>query len=96
MENEKNIADKMIDEANAVKKEIRNKIISLVAAAFGLVAALAWNDAIKELIDRLFPVSNGGLVAKFVYAIGVTVLAVLLVYYLERIFAQKEEKSDKS
>lgn len=96
MDNDKNIADKMIDEARAVRKEIRSKIVSLIAAAFGLVAALAWNDAIKGLIDHLFPLSNGGLIAKFVYALGVTVLAVLLVYYLERVFAKKEEKGDKS
>jgi ABC-type Na+ efflux pump permease subunit len=93
MENDKNISDKIIKEARAAKNQVKDKIVSLIAAAFGLVAALAWNDAVKSLIDYLFPVSNGGLIAKFIYALGVTILAVLLVYYLERIFAKKEEKA---
>jgi ABC-type Na+ efflux pump permease subunit len=93
MENNKNISDKIFDEARAAKNQVKDKVVSLIAAAFGLVAALAWNDAVKGLIDYLFPMSNGGLIAKFIYAVGVTILAVLLVYYLERIFSKKEEKN---
>ena len=32
-----------------MKKAVMEKLIALVTAAFGLVAALAWNDAIKAL-----------------------------------------------
>ena len=93
MENDKNISNKILYEALAAKNQVKDKIVSLIAAAFGLVAALAWNDAVKSLIDHLFPVSNGGIFAKFIYAVAVTILAVLLVYYLERIFSKKEEKA---
>ena len=36
--------------------------------------------------------AGGGVVAKFVYAVLVTVLVVRLVYYLEGVFSKKEEK----
>jgi uncharacterized protein (DUF697 family) len=92
MENERDIAKRLVDEARIAKNEIKKKIISYIAAAFGLVAGLAWNDAVKSLIDHLFPIAGGGVAAKFVYAVLVTVLVVMLVYYLERIFSKKEEK----
>jgi hypothetical protein len=60
-----------------------------------LVAGLAWNDAVKSLIDSLFPRSGDGVAAKFAYAVLVTVLVVLLVYYMERIFS-REDGSDSS
>lgn len=92
MENEKDIAKKIINDAKNAKAEIRKRSISYIAAAFGLVAGLAWNDAIKSLIDALFPRSGDGLAAKFVYAFLVTVLVVVAVYYLESLFSKKEEK----
>ena len=36
---------------SSIKQEILDKIAALVTAAFGLVAALAWNDAIKLLLE---------------------------------------------
>ena len=37
-----------------LKQEILDKIAALVTAAFGLVAALAWNDAIKAIFKEVF------------------------------------------
>jgi hypothetical protein len=37
-----------------LKKEILDKFAALVTAAFGLVAALAWNDAIKAVFKEVF------------------------------------------
>ncbi|MDH5658436.1 MAG: DUF5654 family protein [Nitrosopumilus sp.] len=42
------------EQPNSIKQEILDKIAALIAAAFGLVAALAWNDAIKLLFKELF------------------------------------------
>ena len=44
--------------------------------AFGLVAALAWNEAVKSLINNFFP-SGQGTLSLFVYAFLVTAIAVL-------------------
>jgi hypothetical protein len=66
-----------------MKKDVMEKVAALVTAAFGLVAALAWNDAIKALFKgpcgtegagALCTLSAGG---PWVYAIVVTVIAVL-------------------
>lgn len=62
-------------------------MIALASAALGLVAALAWNDAIKETIKRLL---NGDetLASKYTYAILVTLLAVVVVLILARLAAK--------
>ncbi len=60
----------------SLKLEIVEKVSSLAAAGFGLVAALAWNDAIQALFKAVFPAQDG-LWAKFAYAVLVTVIVVV-------------------
>jgi len=55
---------------------------------FGLVAALAWNEAIKDLFDTCFKESNK-LIGKFIYAIIVTLIVVFVSQYLEKISEKK-------
>jgi|WetSurMetagenome_2_1015567.scaffolds.fasta_scaffold61927_5 hypothetical protein len=88
----KKIADKIISETTVARQEIKKRTISYITASFGLIAGLAWNDAIKGLIDFLFPQSSDGLAAKFLYALLLTAAAALLLYYLERIFIANEKK----
>ena len=68
-----------------IRKEIEyeffRQVSTMVTAAFGLVAALAWNEAIKGLIDR-YVSADAGLRSKFYYALIVTVLAVAVTYFL--------------
>jgi hypothetical protein len=58
-------------------------MISLASASLGLVAALAWNEAIKALLAKL----NLGddLAGLFTYAIVATVVAVLVLIWLGKI-----------
>ena len=59
-----------------MKKDVVEKLAQLSTAAFGLVAALAWNDAIKSLFAEggpLYFMASGGIWA---YAFVVTVIAV--------------------
>ena len=69
-----------------MKEEIRSKIKEqtggYLAGALGLVAGLAWNDAIKALIEILFPFSKSGVFAKFVYAVVITMVVVFIGQYL--------------
>lgn len=74
-----------------MKKEIIEKIAALITAAFGLVAALAWNDAIKALFvgpcgsdgaGALCSLSSGG---PWVYAIIVTIIAVIITIWIGKI-----------
>jgi hypothetical protein len=66
-----------------ISEEVRGRTVSYLTAAFGLIVGLAWNEAVKALIESIFP-TGGGLIAKFVYAIGLTVVLVLVTTYLLR------------
>jgi hypothetical protein len=65
----------------AISKEVIEKIAALMTAAFGLVAALAWNDAIKSAILSLGLEVYG----PWLYAIIVTIIAVVVTIYIGRI-----------
>lgn len=60
-----------------MKSEIIEKIASLVTAAFGLVAALAWNGAIQAIFKQVFGTAEG-IVPMLTYAVIVTVIAVIV------------------
>ena len=62
-------------------------MIALAGAALGLVAALAWNEAIRETI-RLVLGERGGLVGLYVYAVAATVLAIVVLVALARAAAR--------
>lgn len=75
---------------NNLKKEIKIKTIGYITAALGLVAGLAWNDAIKSLIENIFPVAKSNLWAKFIYAIIITILVVIVSVNLLKISNKKD------
>jgi ABC-type uncharacterized transport system fused permease/ATPase subunit len=77
-----------------MKKEIIDKVTTLIVSAFGLVAALAWNDTIKLLFNRLFGAPNS-LWAMLFYAIAVTVIAVVITIQIGRMAGKKEEQTRK-
>lgn len=58
-----------------MKKEVIEKLAALITAAFGLVAALAWNDTIKAIFTSVFGTSET-IAAMVVYAVVVTIIAV--------------------
>lgn len=80
---EKRIKKKTLEDLNTAERAIREKIITLMLGAFGLVAALAWNEAIKSLFDTVFK-KQGSLIGKFLYAISVTTIIVLISLRLQR------------
>ena len=78
-----------------IQDEIRTKTLSFITAAFGLVAGLAWNDAIKALIEYLFPLDKDSLLAQFTYAIVLTIILVIVTIYLSRIFKKQEDSNQE-
>ena len=58
-------------------------MIALASASFGLIAALAWNEAIKALLARLN--LGDSLTGLFTYAILATVIAVLVLVWLGKL-----------
>ncbi len=72
-----------------MRKELVERFTTLITAAFGLVAALAWNSAIQELFKEFFPV-GGKLIAMFSYAIFVTILAVFTTLWITKLSNKKK------
>ncbi|MBI4127754.1 MAG: hypothetical protein HY459_01650 [Parcubacteria group bacterium] len=62
------------------------RTLSYVVGAFGLVAGLAWNEAIRALIDHLVPLQKDSIPIKFLYALVMTVVLVIVTAYLVRLF----------
>lgn len=80
--------EKTKEEKKSIRKEILHKMLDLSTSGFGLVAALAWNEFIKEVINQYIkPLVGGasGLISLLIYAILVTVLAVVVTVNLSRL-----------
>lgn len=75
------------------QREFTKQLLKLVTSAFGLVAALAWNELVKELVkEYIKPIAGGssGIVSLLIYAVIITVLAVLITYYLTKLVRKPE------
>lgn len=68
---------------NQFKIQLLETTAALITAAFGLVAALAWNEAIKAIIAEYLG-ADGTLVGLVVYALIVTVIAVIATILIAR------------
>lgn len=71
------------NEVSKFTKAFRENFVTLIISALGLVAALSWNDAIKTTIDTLFPTEKN-VIYKFYVASIVTVISVVITYFLSR------------
>jgi len=77
--------------STTLKQEIMDKIAALVTAAFGLVAALAWNDAIKAVFKEVFGTADA-VGPMLIYAIMVTIIAVILTIVVARAAAKAKNE----
>src|SRR5215210_7176800 len=64
--------------------EVLDKFAELITVALGLVAALAWNEAIQQLFSELLGEAGGALAAKFVYAVIVTLIVIFATISVSR------------
>jgi Family of unknown function (DUF5654) len=71
-----------------IKSGYLGTMIGLATVAFGLIAAGAWNKFISDAI-ALFLKPGKGLLAELIYAVVVTILAIVVVQALAK-FAEKE------
>lgn len=83
---------KISESQRKLRQEMKEKTVSYIVAAFGLVAGLAWNEAIKGMIDYFFPLNKNSVLAKFIYAVLVTFAVVLITFYLIKIIEKEEKK----
>ena len=81
------------------KVEIARQMLTLATSAFGLVAALAWNSFIQELVNSyikaLLP-ANWGALTLLIYALLVTILAVTVTYQLGQFLQKLESKTSSN
>jgi len=88
-----------------IKKEIRKirvefikTVTTFIVSSFGLMAALAWNKAIGETINK-YLTAKESIFSWFLYAVVVTFFAVLVTIYLGRLadkYKQEEKKEEKN
>lgn len=80
---------KLKEDTLKIKEEVQEKTLSYIGGGLGVVAGLAWNDAIKSLIDFAFPNESSGILAQFLYAIAITVIVVAVTMYLSKLLKRK-------
>ena len=64
--------------------EVLDKFAELITVALGLVAALAWNTAIQNLVNKIFGEAGAALVGQFVYAIMITLVVIFATISVSR------------
>lgn len=77
-----------------MKREVIDKLSTLITAAWGFVAALAWNEAVKSLFVEggvLYFLAQYGV---WVYAILVTFFALFVTIWIGK--ASQKFKGEKS
>lgn len=76
--------------------EVAKQMVALSTAGFGLVAALAWNSLIQEFMNtyvkRWIPEEGGKFLSLFIYALLVTILAVIVTLQLSKIVRRIEKE----
>jgi len=85
---------KALEEIKKTKEEFKETSITLILGGFGLVAALAWNEAIKSLVETFFQ-KNSELMGKFIYAIIVTVVVVIVSMRLKKIVDKTDDEKQE-
>lgn len=77
--------NKIKNEGERITSEVRDRSMAYIAGGLGIVVGLAWNEAIKSLIDYFYPTTGANSIsAKFVYAVIITTVVVLVTMYIVR------------
>lgn len=75
--------------------EIVKQMLTLSTAGFGLVAALAWNSLIQEIVAtyiKPYLPESYGIISLLIYAIIVTVIAVIITLQLTNLLGKLESE----
>ena len=67
------------------------QMLALATSGFGLVAALAWNSVIQEFVNtyvKNWLPGGSGVMSLLIYALLVTVLAVLVTYHISKLLTK--------
>jgi uncharacterized BrkB/YihY/UPF0761 family membrane protein len=78
----------VVKKTTRFSREVVATMISLASAAFGVVAALAWNSAITTWFSKAFHTDAAKVSALFLYAVIVTLIGVIVIVLLGRLAAR--------
>lgn len=92
MDQIRNVHKTVSKDVDAMRKTARERVWGYIAAALGLVAGLAWNDAIRGLIEHYFPIQRDSVWAKVWYAVIITIVVVFIMMKFEKFFKKEEDK----
>ena len=80
-----------------ISQEIAIQTLTLASSALGLVAALAWNEAIKAYIDmyiKPYLAKGSGVVSLFIYALFITAITVVVALQMAKVKERLGTKKD--
>lgn len=80
--------------ASEISKMIMETMLTLITTAFAFVAGLAWNEAIQKLIEEFYT-AGGAVTGLLIYAVIVTIVAVVVTVLLARIAGKMGINLDK-
>ena len=89
-----NRMDSKKQSSNQLHVAVLKQMLTLATSGFGLVAALAWNNAIQELVNayiKPYLPRGSGLISLLIYAVFVTVLAVIVTLNLSKLIERLEK-----
>lgn len=73
----------MKDTVNQFVNDFTKTFVIFVVGAFSFVVALAWNDTIKVFLDEI-NMNNGSVASNLIYTVIITVIAVIIIFFLQR------------
>lgn len=71
-----------------ISQEIAIQTLTLASSALGLIAALAWNQAITEYVTvyiKPYFAKGSGVISLFIYAIIITAITVIVAMQMARV-----------
>lgn len=86
------------DRIKDLPKSLITQMIMLSTGGFGVVVALAWNEFIKNVVEvyiKPYLGQGSGVWSLFIYAVAVTIVAVLVTMQLTIIQRQFEKDRSK-
>jgi len=85
--------DKFLEkyEVQRIRDNFKERVLTIIIASLGLIAALAWDDALKHLFEHIFG-GAGTLTEEILYAVIITIIAAAISVYLGKVFTKDKEK----
>lgn len=80
--------------ASEISKMMMETMLTLITTAFAFVVGLAWNEAIQKLIEEFYT-AGGAVTGLLIYAVIVTIVAVVVTVLLARIAGKMGINLDK-